>query len=475
VSRVRIRYRLVLPALHFALVAAAMAGVDTAWVRRYSGPSVDWDSRGTALAADRMGSVYVTGASWGRGMDYATVKYGPDGNLLWVARYDGPRGGLNERPAALAVDAAGSVYVTGASGGALTDYATVKYGPDGQELWARTYNGTGDLSDRASALVLDDSGCVYVTGESRGAGTGYDFATIKYTPAGDETRVWRFNNSRGTDDKAVGLVVDDSGSVFVTGWSIRWTDNRDIATLRYSPAGQRLWVSYYNGPADGEDWPVALALDDSGNVTVSGISEGADTGNDYLTVRYDRFGRELWTARYDGPGSGDDRAVALAVDDAGCSYVTGISRGAAGDYDYATVKYGPDGQELWVARYDGPANAEDRATAVRAGGPNQVWVTGGSVGTGGTMQFATIKYVETPAVEEPAVSPGPAQPLRVAPNPARNRVHLAGSETAELYAPDGRRVAALAPGENDVRQLPRGVYFVRRQDSGESVRLVLVR
>jgi hypothetical protein len=76
--------------------------------------------------------------------------------------------------------------------------------------------------------------------------------------------------------------------------------------------------------------------------------------------------------------------------------------------------------------------------------------------------------------EQPAAT-RPAAPLHIAPNPARDRVRLAGSETAELYAPDGRKVAALAPGENDVRQLARGVYFVRRQDTGESTRLVLVR
>ncbi|MFO7675084.1 MAG: T9SS type A sorting domain-containing protein [bacterium] len=71
--------------------------------------------------------------------------------------------------------------------------------------------------------------------------------------------------------------------------------------------------------------------------------------------------------------------------------------------------------------------------------------------------------------------PRPAAPLRVAPNPARSLLRLSGTEGVGLYAPDGRRVALLQPGENDVRHLARGVYFVRRQDTGESARLVLVR
>jgi hypothetical protein len=91
-----------------------------------------------------------------------------------------------------------------------------------------------------------------------------------------------------------------------------------------------------------------------------------------------------------------------------------------------------------------------------------------------TWGLRIIEYLGA-GVEEPESAPVVRPAFRLRPNPARYSVHLAGSETAELYAPDGRRVAALAPGENDVRQLPRGVYFVRRQDTGESSRLVLVR
>ncbi|MFO7675261.1 MAG: hypothetical protein R6X12_02950 [bacterium] len=78
-------------------------------------------------------------------------------------------------------------------------------------------------------------------------------------------------------------------------------------------------------------------------------------------------------------------------------------------------------------------------------------------------------------VEEPRTAPVTRPTLGLRPNPARYSVNLAGSEGAGLYAPDGRRVALLQPGDNDVRHLARGVYFVRRQDTGESARLVLVR
>ena len=68
---------------------------------------------------------------------------------------------------------------------------------------------------------------------------------------------------------------------------------------------------------------------------------------------------QVWVARYNGPGNGIDVASALAVDKLGNVYVTGLSAGSGTVWDYATIKYGPDGSQQWVARYNGPANGDD--------------------------------------------------------------------------------------------------------------------
>src|SRR5512144_1301699 len=61
--------------------------------------------------------------------------------------------------------------------------------------------------------------------------------------------------------------------------------------------------------------------------------------------------RQAWVARYDGPGKGEDRATALAVDGQSSVYVTGVSVGSRTGTDYATLKYNPAGKLVWVQRY----------------------------------------------------------------------------------------------------------------------------
>lgn len=59
-----------------------------------------------------------------------------------------------------------------------------------------------------------------------------------------------------------------------------------------------------------------------------------------------------WAACYNGPANDYDAAQAICFDDSGYVYVTGSSRGGAlGTSDFATIKYDPFGNEVWVRRY----------------------------------------------------------------------------------------------------------------------------
>jgi len=327
------------------------------WVARYDGPGNEED-KAYSLALDNSGNVYVTGGSKGSALlgtdfDYATVKYDSLGSQLWVARYDGP-GNEEDKAYSLALDNSGNVYVTGGSKGsallgANMDYATIKYDSRGNQLWVVRYNGPGNGWDRAYSLALDNSGNVYVTGGSEGSallGANMDYATIKYDSLGNELWVARYNGPGNGWDGASSLALDNSGNVYVTGESRGSGINFDYATVKYDSLGNQLWAVRYNGPGIiSLDRANSLALDNSGNVYVTGCSQRFLSKNsDYATVKYDSLGSQLWVARYNAPGNGWDRAYSIAVDNSGNVYVTGESTSSGSNPDYATIKYGPDGQ-----------------------------------------------------------------------------------------------------------------------------------
>jgi hypothetical protein len=164
--------------------------------------------------------------------------------------------------------------------------------------------------------------------------------------------------------------------------------------ISFAPAEslQEAWVARYNGPGNDFDAAQAMAVDNSGNVYVTGRSSDPDFSTHYATVKYNSAGQELWVARYYGPANYQDAPTAIAVDESGNVYVTGYSFGSGNNYDYATIKYNPDGQEQWVARYNGPDNGDDGAEGIALDSSGSVYVTGSSVNATGFADYVTIKY-----------------------------------------------------------------------------------
>ena len=375
---------IILLSIFFAITNLAQQ-VNEAWVQRYNGPGNSSDT-GIKIAVDDDGNVYVTGSSYSGSSeissDYATIKYNSLGEQQWEQRYNGPHNS-SDYGMAIAVDDLRNVYVTGYSLG----YATIKYNSAGVQQWVQRFDGGQGWG---SAIAVDDAGNVYVTGKSGGNGTDQDYVTIKYNTAGIQQWIQRYNGPGNIYDHAVAIAVDDAGNVYITGRSAGSGTNDDFATIKYNSLGEQQWVQRYNGPGNSMDWAHSIAVDNLGNVYVTGVDFGS-TGFDYATIKYNSLGEQQWVQRYDGPGDGEDYANALVVDDAGNVYVTG-NAGFESWWDYATIKYNTAGVQQWVQTYNGPGNSLDWAQAITVDNVGNVYITGRSTGIGTDWDYATIRY-----------------------------------------------------------------------------------
>ena len=138
------------------------------------------------MTIDNRNNVYVTGSSIGNGTnaDFATVKYGSNGVEKWVARYDDSLSS-DDYGKSVAIDRIGNVYVTGASyngNDSNSRITTIKYDSAGTLRWKAEYVSPGKLQSTGTNIVLDSSSTnIFVAGSSYGSGTLLDMTLIKYS------------------------------------------------------------------------------------------------------------------------------------------------------------------------------------------------------------------------------------------------------------------------------------------------------
>ena len=315
----------------FATIAYSARTGAQRWAARFSGPGSN-DDEPSAMAVSPDGSmVFVTGYSWRTGSkeDYVTVGYDTaTGAQRWAREYGGHGYDYADT---IAVSCLGVVFVGG-------NHGTVGYAAaTGKRVWARTALATRGLA------VSPDGHLLY---EIRPAGShSRDYGAFAYAAATGRLMWARTYTGPGNRaDSPVAIAVSpNGGSVYVTGNSAGLTTRFDYATVAYdATTGRQRWARRYNGPASLSDLPAALAVGPrSGIVYVTGTSWSSPSSMDYATVAYGAgSGAQLWVSRYHGPGSGKNTPESIAVSPAGDRvFVTGGSPGAAGGDDYATVAY----------------------------------------------------------------------------------------------------------------------------------------
>jgi DNA-binding beta-propeller fold protein YncE len=239
--------------------------------------------------------VYVTGYFWsGHSNEAALVSYdATSGVPAWTSTYDGPFGA--GAPAyAIAVPPDGSrVFVAGSAfteSSSAPEFGTESFdAATGALLWSSTYDGTGSGNDQVNGIgVSPDGARVYVTGPSWDISTRSDYATLAYDAAtGAQVWVSRYDGPASQLDSANALAVGPTGNlVYVTGQSAGLGTAYDYATLALrASTGTTAWVLRYDGPAHKSDIANAIAVSPSGRtVLVTGQSRGIGTRDDYATT-----------------------------------------------------------------------------------------------------------------------------------------------------------------------------------------------
>ena len=310
--------------------------------------------------------------------------------------------------------------------------------------WAKSAGGTSP-DDSGNSIATDESGNVLVTGNFRSPSISFgstlltnaganDIFTVKYNTNGNV--LWAKSAGGASFDEGLGITTDHNGNVLVTGrfasssitfGSTMLTNGDttgtmfDIFIVKYDSIGNVLWAKSAGGTSS--DQSNSIAIDDSGNVFVTGyftspsITFGTTTltmsfgSFKIFTVKYDPNGNVLWAKSSDGTNSEDAWCLGITTDGNRNVFVTGRmfsptlifgsdTLTSEGTSNIFTVKYDANGNVLWARSTDGTSsNAGMGITADISG---NTYVTG-SFGTpitfgaftltssGGTDIF-TVKY-----------------------------------------------------------------------------------
>lgn len=379
------------------------------WARTWGGSG---DETGTGLAVDGSGNAFVSGRYRGTvdfdpghgeysrtsnnlyGLNNAFLsKFDPDGNFVWARTWGGTgTASTGDEAYGVAADASGNAYVVGDFSSPSVDFNPgdgidphannsitgffdaflVKFAPNGDYLWAKTWGG--DYYDDGPRAAVDGSGHVYVAGMFQGTvdfdpGPGNDpHSTVgHYGNIGDYgvfltkfdatgTHVWAKTWGGSGWDIGENVAVDGSGNPYIAGYFQGeddfdpggGADNRtssggfDAFLSKFDPDGNRLWSKTWG--AGGNDRCEYISLDGRGSLYVTGDFQytvdldpgtGSDphiaNGNsDAFLTKFDLNGNFIWAKNWGG--TGDTGAFSAAVDGWGDIYVIGGFSGST-DFD----------------------------------------------------------------------------------------------------------------------------------------------
>ncbi len=231
---------------------------------------------------------------------FGVIKYSPQGKLTREFHFN-PKTLGNGFAQDVKVDAAGNVYASGFTfpfGGLV-----ISFDPSGKTRWTQIIG-----NDRISSMVFDQSGNLYVGGDSAGR-----MLIAKLTTGG--TLLWKRQHQGATTAGAAVTTVqlDSKGDLVVVGDTGNSEFLLDTTVLKLNPHGDILFAEDFGEGPGFNNVPLGAALDHNDGIYATGTALNTFTGEAVpYTVKYDVDGNRAFLLT--GAGNG---GIAIAVDPAG--------------------------------------------------------------------------------------------------------------------------------------------------------------
>ncbi len=342
--------------------------------------AVDTNSNPVVLASMISGSS-ATPSGW------LTLKYDPNGALLWANGLPGPFRDARR----VAIDASNNIYVAGrmwltnSSANTTLDSVLIKYSPGGTTLWTAVFDNNSAVDEPFSMVISPDSSRIGVAGIS-----GNLFMALMYDANGN--RLWANTNSNvyAANDLAFG---PGNISYFAAGTYFPQDPNSyQMAIVKFDATGNQSWIKSYSVG----DRTFRVAVDSQGNIVATGMDVVGYM--DWMTIKTDANGNLLWSHRYDAGRNNDEIPTMLKLDPFDAVYVTGTGgpNPGSGTLSYlkgVVAKYNSDGTPQWAA-WD-----------AYAGGKAIVLGAGNTLASLGFGYLVTTQYTETGLPDIPPAAP----------------------------------------------------------------------
>ncbi|MEY4331049.1 MAG: hypothetical protein RL609_1797 [Bacteroidota bacterium] len=281
----------------------------------------------------------------------------------------------------IATDFDGNIYFCGytVNKDQSRDFTYGKLNPNGTMLWKKDTTGTLFGSDEeANSIAIDSNGNLIVSGYLKNSGTSSDVYVEKTSPTG--SRIWNFlyDSPINESDRATDVVVNKLGEVFIIGKSDvdpSWQVNDDILVIKISSTGTMLWKRNFSSPTL-LDRAQFAKLNSSGELIVAGQLQNGKNDN-LIVLKYNSIGTLMWSKTLDISG-GNDKINDMVTDKFGNIILTGQSQKSTLSIDYESFTICLDnlGQQTWAKFIGFTGNGQDEGISVALDNDNSIWVAG---------------------------------------------------------------------------------------------------